>query len=842
MFALFSPRVQRILKALALDEAYKVGSSVIEPEHFILALLKSADGLAYLVLQQLRINVLTMQLMIEQSLVVKSPNKDFNKLPYSTRLKQLIVEADCFALSNNKDYVGTEHFLYAFVKEENSVMNQFFNKAGISIDDLVEQISEVEKKVPSSFFDMKKNLSKKEKVHVYSDLDDYKNNSKESLLAMHSRDLTLDAKNELIDPVIGRDKEVQRVIQILCRRSKNNPILVGEPGVGKTAIAEGLAQRIVKNLVPKYLLSKKIIMLDMASLLAGTKYRGEFEERMKSIIKEVSEDGNIILFIDELHSIIGAGGNESNLNASNMMKPALSRGQLQVFGATTLKEYRKYFEKDAALARRFQKVDVEEPSDADTIQILEGLKSKYEEYHHVKYDDDVIPLIVKYSKRYISERFLPDKAIDILDEVGSSKKLQQDECPSQIQDLEELISQLNIEKGELVASQNYEKAAIVRDKVNSLRKELEVVRNQWKNATNLVYQRVTKSDVLKIFSETTGIDVKQLDDNESYRLLNMESILKNDIVGQDEIIRTISNSIRRSRLGISSEKRPLASFVFLGPTGVGKTQLAKSLAKFMFGSEDALIRVDMSDFMEKHSASRLVGAPPGYVGFEEGGLLTEQVRNKPYSIILFDEIEKAHKDVFNLLLQVLEEGELNDNLGHTVSFKNTLIILTSNAGSRQIMNDNRLGFSNEEILSYEEIKSSSMEELKNIILPELLNRLDDVLVFNALTQENISLIFDKEVSELQKRLDSINIKLSLTSKFKNYLFDSSYDFSMGARPIRRIIQKEIEDKLSIFLLENPLRESGEIVFDYVNDKIKIKEKKLKDKSPKSKDLVLSLNS
>ena len=579
----------------------------------------------------------------------------------------------------------------------------------------------------------------------------------------------------------------------------------------------------------------------MVAVVAGTKFRGDFEERMKRIMKEIKEDGNIILFIDELHSIIGAGGSEGGMDASNILKPALSRGEIQIVGATTTKEYRKYFEKDSALERRFQIVKVDEPSVSDTIEILNGLKQKYEDFHGVVYDDDVIPAIVKFSERYIPERFLPDKAIDILDEAGSAKKISGESRPVELAELEKAIEELSSEKKELVAKQNYEKAAEVRDKVKDLRLKLEEFSELWQSNSCGLKKHVTVDDICRIIASITGIPLEQLDSNEAGRLLKMENHLHKNVIGQDEAIKVLSSAIRRSRAGVSSPDRPLGSFIFLGPTGVGKTQLAKSLAEFLFGSKDALIRIDMSDYMEKHNASRLVGAPPGYVGFDEGGILTEKVRRQPYSVVLLDEIEKAHPDIFNLLLQLLEEGELSDNLGHTINFRNTVIIMTGNAGARQINSEHKLGFNSspDGILPYNEIKANALEELKRIMRPELLNRVDDVVVFEALNKEQISKILDLQIKELENRLSDKNLTLTIKPKARKYLVEHGYDANLGARPMRRLIQSEIEEQLSILILEGKATESKKITVDLSKDKliVKVENPQKKNETKKEKQKV-----
>ena len=826
-----SPLLQKLL-IIAQEEGRKCGSVELLPEHVLLAMIKSSEGLGFITLKELNLNILPLQVMIEKNFSV-NPGRDtqISELPPSIRLRALIDVAAMEANALRNEYVGSEHILIASSREEDSTSHKFFSRAGISSEDIRNAVRTVQSHFTSSYF-FAKQANKNPKfinnqtgqgpmIPAQGPFERRRQNA--SFLAEYSRDLTALSREGKLDPVVGREKELKRLVQILSRRTKNNPVLVGEPGVGKTAVVEALAQKIAQGQVPYYLLKKRILSLDLAALVAGTKYRGEFEDRMKRMMKEIREDGNIIIFIDELHTIIGAGGPEGAMDASNILKPALSRGEIQIVGATTLKEYRKYFEKDSALERRFQVVKVDEPDVKDTEAILNGLKGKYEEFHGVIYDEDVIPSIVKFSERYIPERFLPDKAIDILDEAGSAKKISEEERPQELAELEKAIENLSNEKKELVATQNYEKAAEVRDKVRDLKRKFDEFSNYWQNHSSLSKKHVTVDDVCQIISSITGIPLEQLDSNESNRLLHMEDELHKSVIGQDEAVKLLSGAIRRSRSGVSSGDRPMGSFIFLGPTGVGKTQLAKTLAKFLFGTEDALIRIDMSDYMEKHNASRLVGAPPGYVGFDEGGVLTEKVRRHPYSVVLLDEIEKAHPDVFNLLLQLLEEGELSDNLGHTVNFRNTVIIMTSNAGARQITTEHRLGFSSIEdgTLPYGQIKANALEELKRLMSPELLNRIDDVVVFDALNKKQIASILDIQVGELMDRLADKNLTISVTKKAREYLIQNGYEPSMGARPMRRIIQKEIEDQLSLLLLENPNPPSNNIVVDMVKQAVKI---------------------
>jgi ATP-dependent Clp protease ATP-binding subunit ClpC len=617
-----------------------------------------------------------------------------------------------------------------------------------------------------------------------------------------SRDLTALARSGKLDPVIGRQREMDRIVCILARRAKNNPILVGEPGVGKTAIVEGLAQLLASEKAPEALAGKRILSLDMGGIVAGTKYRGEFEERLKKITREISQSKNVILFIDEIHAIIGAGGAEGTIDASNMLKPGLSRGDIQCIGATTLAEYRKYFEKDAALERRFHSIIIEEPSMDETLQILRGLQRRYEEHHKVLYTDAAVELAAKLARRFVTGRFMPDKAIDILDEAGAMRKLENNREPPEIAGIETEIHGLIEEKSVLVTAQDYEHAAVVRDRVRELKARLEGARVAWEQAYHKDYVKVDEDDIRRVVSQATKIPLMHLEEHESKRMLQMEAELHKRVIGQEDAVQRIASAIRRSRAGVSSPHRPMGSFIFLGPTGVGKTLLAKKLAEYLFGNEDSLVRIDMSDFMEKHNASRLVGAPPGYVGYEEGGILTEKIRRNPYRVILFDEIEKAHRDVFNLFLQVMEEGELRDNLGHTVSFRNTVIIMTSNAGAREISRDSRLGFaSGSGQMSMEEIETQAMSELKRLFNPEFLNRVDDVVVFHPLDREQIEAIFDIELHELSLRLEEQGFRIRVLPSARRFLIEKGWDPKFGGRPLRRTIQKELEDPLAQLLLE-----------------------------------------
>lgn len=846
-----SPRAQRLVSALSQDEGREQKASQIHIEHVLLALIKSADGLGYCLLHDLLKDgkaMLSLQVALEKGCIQNkaalrpfSPRTSLTQdLNLSRRLKALLDVADMEAAALGNEYVGTEHIVLAAIREEGSAVQNFFSAQGITIDDARRQTSAVQSHHQTSSNDeAARSLARS----VFQNLMGGslfaaagggvptpppneraagaagKKKKGESYLAQYSRDITQAAREGSVDPVVGRDKEISRVIAVLSRRTKNNPVLIGEPGVGKTAIVEGLALRMASNNVPRGLVGRRILSLDLAAVIAGTKYRGEFEERMKRIMKELVNDKSIILFIDELHTLIGAGGAEGTMDASNMIKPAMSRGEMQVIGATTTREYTRYIEKDAALARRFQKVVVVEPTDDETVEILDGIKQKYEEYHGVVFDKGVIPTIVRFSRRYIPERALPDKAIDIMDEVGAAKKIESDERPAEIETLEKAIADLSVRKQEAVEKQDYEAAAEVRDKVAEMRRALTVYAEYWKNNGGAGRRHVEVSDVAHVVSEMTGIkaeDATSDDKAEAKRLLHMEEELHKSVIGQDDALKAIAGAVRRGRVGVSSPKHPIGSFMFLGPTGVGKTQVAKALASFLFGSEEDLIRIDMSDYMEKHNASRLVGSPPGYVGYEEGGVLTEAVREHPYSVVLLDEVEKAHPDVMNLLLQMLEEGELKDNLGHTVNFRNTVVIMTSNAGSRQITTNGRAGFSFTEsgVLPYSELRASALAELKKTISPELLNRIDDVVVFRALDKEEIGSILDIQLNELSLRLSLKHISLDVRPKAREYLVQKGYDAEMGARPMRRLIQREVEEKIALSILSDMgSADSGSVIVD-----------------------------
>lgn len=777
-----SQNLYELLTVFSQQEARRVNADTVEPEHILLALITKKLGRGYRLLENLHVNFLTLQLRLEQNTPIREGEPVRGEIPSSDRVKMLVDTAAAQARIMQREAAGTEHLILAFAQIQESILARFFLQQGIFLDDVQQAIQHL---YGTNTQREKQQQEKK----------------KHSVLSEFSRDLTQITREGLLDPVIGREREMRRVMQILSRRSKNNPVLIGEPGVGKTSIVEGLAAAIVNEQVPRSLFGKRVIALDLASVIAGTKYRGQFEERIKRIIKEVSESKNIILFIDELHTLIGTGGSQGALDAANILKPALARGEIQCIGATTLDEYRKYFEKDSALERRFQSVLIKEPTKEETCAILGGLKAKYEQHHHVHYSDETIQKIVELSSRYIPDRFFPDKAIDVMDEAGALKKMDNTELPQNITAIEQRITELAGEKKDLVAMQDYERAAVVRDEVKLLKVQLEKVKMRWLNQENETMLEVAPSDIAETVSLMTDIPLKSVGSDEAKRLAETEKELHKTIIGQDEAIGIIANALRRSRAGIASTDRPIGSFLFLGPTGVGKTLLAKALAEFLFGSAEALIRIDMSDYMEKHTVARLVGAPPGYIGFENGGMLTEKIRRNPYSVVLFDEIEKAHPDVFNLLLQVLEEGELRDSLGHTVSFRNTVIILTGNVGTRNLMEE-PLGFARVEnrTIDYQSMKKSAELEAKKVFSPEFLNRLDSLIVFTPLSEKEIEAIFELELAKLTGRLAAKQLQIRITDEARAYCIKHGYDPLLGARPMRRLLQTEIEDVLAVKII------------------------------------------
>ena len=811
MFKGLTQRAHKVLTILAQEEAKRFHSEQSLPEHVILALLKDGEGVAVKALQRVKINVAEMQMEIERTVPKGTGGLILGDVPASKRARKMLETSAEEASSMGHELIGTEHFLLAAARERDGVVTRYLQKFNVTPNMLREAIiringlGDVQQRSSGSSSSGQRRRGQSSTRKPTPTLDEF------------SRDLTTLAREGKLDPVIGRTREIQRVIQILARRTKNNPVLIGEPGVGKTAIVEGLAQKVVNGTAPDVLHGRRVLTLDLASLVAGTKYRGEFEERLKRVMKEITGAGNVVLFIDELHTIIGAGGAEGAIDASNMLKPALSRGELQCIGATTLNEFRKYIERDAALERRFQAVFVEEPEVEDTIEILKGIKDRYAEHHQVVYTYDSLESAAQLSQRYISDRHLPDKAIDLLDEAGARKRIDNSVRPKELTDLDERIERLNLEKSNLVNSQNYEKAASVRDQVRQLKSDLDNRKKKWQQNMQSEQRLVDVEDIQQVISDITGIPLARIVQTESERLLNIEEELHRRVVGQDEAISVIAAAIRRSRTGLSSPRRPLGSFVFLGPTGVGKTLVAKTLAEFLFGNEEALVRIDMSDFMEKHNVSRLVGAPPGYVGYEEGGMLTERIRRRPYSVILLDEIEKAHPDVFNLLLQVLEEGQLQDQLGHTVSFRNTVLIMTSNAGAREISAESSLGFQvGPGGKQFSEIRSHVLAEMKRLFSPEFLNRIDESVVFHSLSKAQLELILELELDDVRSRLGEQQISLEVRKDAREYLMEKGYDPKYGARPLRRVLQKDIEDPLSLDILKGRFL-PGSTAIAYVRD-------------------------
>ncbi len=805
MFGRFTERAQKVL-SLAQEEATRLGHSSIGTEHILLGLVREGEGIAAKALLSLGLGMEKIQDEVE-SLIGRGNEKPLNT-PYTPRAKKVIELSMDEARKLGHSYVGTEHILLGLIREGEGVAARVLNNLSISLNKARQQVLQL--------------LGSSESISSTSHSGGGGKHANTPTLDSLARDLTQIARDQGLDPVIGREKEIERVIQVLSRRTKNNPVLIGEPGVGKTAVAEGLAQRIINNEIPETLRDKRVMTLDMGTVVAGTKYRGEFEDRLKKIMDEIRQAGNVILFIDELHTLIGAGGAEGAIDASNILKPALARGELQCIGATTLDEYRKYIEKDAALERRFQPIKVDEPSKEEAVQILIGLRDRYEAHHRVKIGDDAIEAAVKLSDRYIPDRFLPDKAIDLIDEAASKVRLNDYTVPPNLKDTEKELEEIRKEKDAAVQSQEFEKAAGLRDKEQKLRSALEQTKKEWKEKQGQTDSEVTPHDIAQIVASWTGIPVVQMQQEESERLLNMESILNKRVNGQDEAVKSVSRAIRRARAGLKDPKRPIGSFIFLGPTGVGKTELARALAESMFGDEDAMIRIDMSEYMEKHSTSRLVGSPPGYVGYDEGGQLTEKVRRKPYSVVLFDEIEKAHPEVFNILLQVLEDGRLTDSKGRTVDFRNTIIIMTSNVGQDMIRKNSSLGFTtNQSEANYESMKTKVMDELKRTFRPEFLNRIDEVIVFHSLEKQHINEIVSLMADEIQKRLQEQGIDITLTEEAKEHISDAGFDPQYGARPLRRALQKEVEDRLSEELLKGTINKGDAVKISYENNEIQV---------------------
>ena len=833
----FSNRVQDVIRH-SREEALRLGHDYIGTEHLLLGLIKEGEGIAARILKNLNIDLYKLKQKIEESPHQKVAAAQMGNVPLTKQAEKVLKITYLEAKICKSNIIGTEHLLLSILKGEDNVAAQILEQFGVTYDSVRDELMTItsgkgesgDPSLEGAFSSGPERVQKKQDPKRGE-------RTKTPVLDNFGRDITRLALEDKLDPIIGREKEIERVAQVLSRRKKNNPVLIGEPGVGKTAIAEGLALKIVQRKVSRILYDKRVVALDLAALVAGTKYRGQFEERMKALMNELERSRDVILFIDELHTIIGAGGASGSLDASNIFKPALARGELQCIGATTLDEYRQYIEKDGALDRRFQKIMVEPTSVDETIQILDNIKSKYEAHHHVSYDEEAIEKAVKLSERYITDRYLPDKAIDVMDEAGARVHLSNIHVPKSILDLEKSIEEIKTEKNRVVRMQNFEEAAKLRDKEKNLLESLEQAKQEWEEKASETVYDVTEADISSVIAMMTGIPVIKVAQSESKRLLNMEGELKKQVIGQGEAIEKITKAIQRTRAGLKDPSRPIGSFIFLGPTGVGKTELAKALTRYLFDSEDALIRTDMSEYMEKFSVSRLVGAPPGYVGYEEGGQLTEKVRRKPYSVVLIDEIEKAHPDVFNILLQVLDEGVLTDGLGRKVDFRNTVIIMTSNIGAKDIKSiGSGMGFATGGAAesSYKSMKSTVEDALKRVFNPEFLNRIDDTIVFHQLEKKHIFEIIDIIAAKLFKRLGEMGIEVAIDDKAKEFLVEKGYDQKFGARPLKRAMQRFVEDPLAEEMLKGrfPEGSSIRIAFDEKNQQLKFV--KTSDSSKKNK--------
>lgn len=822
----FTQSAIKVLK-LAQYEAKHLKHAHVGTEHILLGLLHEGTNVAAKALSSIGIDLYTVRQRVHE-LVEKEDFDDLEteEIGYSPEAKTIMEYAVEQAQALGHDYIGTEHILLGIIYDTESIACELLVSLGADLDIIHDAILDLLNE--DTLNDMPKlnvfNENKAPKKDNNAKDNKQKNNSATPLLDKYGRDLNILAQEEKIDPVIGRNHEIERVIQILSRRTKNNPILIGEPGVGKTAVTEGLAQRLINGNIPKVLASKRIISLNMASLVAGTKYRGDFEDRLKKIIDEIIENKNIILFIDEMHTLVGAGAAEGSIDAANILKPALSRGEIQVIGATTLKEYKKYIEKDSALERRFQTIMVNEPSAKDAISILKGIRNKYEEFHCAKITDEAIKAAVKISQRYITDRFLPDKAIDLMDEAAAKVRLKTVNIPTNISQLEQKIQDLKKAKEKAIDNQDYELAATIRDQEIQIKEELATAKTAWEKQNNAQIA-VTEEDIADVATLWTGIPVKRLVAKEADRLLHIEDILHKRVVGQNEGVNAVAKAIRRARAGLKDPKRPIGSFLFLGPTGVGKTELARSLAEAIFGDESAMIRFDMSEYMEKHTVSRMLGAPPGYIGYDEGGLLTDAVRRKPYAVILLDEIEKAHPDIFNILLQVLDDGRLTDSQGRTVDFKNTVIIMTSNAGAFKLQpqKTNTMGFAvNEDKQIKQNAKKIVMDEVKRQFKPEFLNRIDEIIIFEPLTDKELTQIVTLLLNDVQKRLAEMDIELIIKDEVKSYLLKHGTDTIYGARPLKRAVQRYLQDPLAEQLLQKSIKSMQKIIVDCVEDKLTFK--------------------
>ena len=808
MYYKFTARAEKALE-YAQDLAMELGHNYIGTEHILYGLISEGTGIASKVLENQGISAEKIKESIEEIVGVGDEIEDSNQITFTPRSKRVIESAFLDARRTGTEYIGTEHLLIGIMKEGDSVATRILLEEGINPQILYNELLKVLNEEGSNSED-EKSSSNKSSYNSTPTLNQY------------GVDLTKQAREGKLDPVIGRKDEIQRVIQILSRRTKNNPCLIGEPGVGKTAVAEGLAEKIVAGDVPEILKNKRVVSLDMASMVAGAKYRGDFEERIKKALKEVQKAGDIIIFIDEIHTIVGAGSAEGAVDAANILKPLLARGEIQLIGATTLKEYRKYIEKDAALERRFSPVNVKEPTEEETIQILKGLRDKYEAHHNVKITDEAIKAAVELSSRYINDRFLPDKAIDLIDEAASKVRMKSYTEPESFKGIKDEIEKLDKEKEEAIRVQNFEKAAKLRDKENSKKKELEDAKKEWENKNSKKISTLKEEDIANVIASWTGIPVTKVSQTENDKLKNLEENLHKRVIGQDEAVSAVAKAIKRSRMGLKDPNKPIGSFLFLGPTGVGKTELSKALAENLFGSEDALIRIDMSEYMESHSVSKLIGSPPGYVGYDEAGQLTEKIRRKPYSVILFDEVEKAHPDVMNMLLQVLDDGRLTDSQGRTVNFKNTVIIMTSNIGAKLITEKKSLGFIQEKENSekeYEDIKKDVMGELKREFKPEFLNRIDEIIVFHKLEDKEIKEILNVLLANVTKLLKNQGIELTVDEKAKELVISKGTDKTFGARPLKRAIQTMIEDKIAEAMLDGKVKNKINVTAE--KDEIKI---------------------
>ena len=826
----FTPRAQQVL-ALARKEADRFNHNYIGTEHVLLGLIKLGQGVAVSVLQRMGLDLESVRMEVEKEVGTGPESKSSTNIPYTPRVKKVLALANKEAKQLNHSYVGTEHILLGLLREGEGMAARVLTSLSVDLQTTRNEVlAEIDPNFTADDGDDDFDFDDDDDMEMEGD-EGADGKTKTPALKAFGRDLTKLAQNGDLDPVIGRSSEIERVIQILCRRTKNNPVLVGEAGVGKTAIVEGLAQEIAAGDVPEILRDKKVVTLDLALMVAGTKYRGQFEERIKAVMDEIRKVKNVILFIDELHTIVGAGSAEGAMDASNIIKPALSRAELQCIGATTLNEFRKHIEKDSALERRFQQVKVNEPSVDDAIEIMKGLREKYESHHKVRYTDEALEASVKLTSRYLTSRFLPDKAIDVVDEAGARARIQTMTRPAGLKELEAKIAKINEQKVEAINSQDFEKAAALRDEEKSARKELDEKIEGWRGESEERVVDIEEDDIMAVVSKWTGVPLQRMEQKEAAKLLKMEEDLKSTVIGQDEAVVAISKALRRSRADLKDPRRPIGSFLFLGPTGVGKTYLARNLANFMFGDPDSLIQIDMSEYMEKFSASRLIGSPPGYVGYEEGGQLSEAVRRRPYSVILFDEVEKAHPDVMNLLLQILEEGMITDSFGRKIDFRNTIIILTSNVGAESIKRQTTLGFNAmaEDEADFEGMKAKIDSVAKKHFRPEFLNRLDELVVFRMLEKGSLDQIVDLEVAKLVKRLAEKEIELVLESSARDLIVTEGYDLDYGARPMRRAVEQLLEDPLAEAILGGEVKKG-----DHVTAKVKKGEKKVTFKTKAQK--------